>query len=98
VLFTAIGADAEVMVKMATNWPELGDVDLFSTLLGFTPVINTWHAVEVPIAMLIANGNRFPPADAPDSALDIVNVTDILVLEALTAPSTIYVDNVRLTK
>lgn len=94
VFFTAIGADAEVMVKMATNWPELGDVDLFSTLLGFTPVVNTWYAVEVPIAMLIANGNRF----APGSALDIVNVTDILVLEALTAPSTIYVDNVRLTK
>jgi len=94
VYFTSIDMGAEVLVKMATNWPSLGDQNLFADIIGSTPALNTWVSVSVPIQTLISSGNSL----APGNFLDITSVTDMLVLEASGAASSIYVDNVKLTK
>lgn len=96
VYFTAIEADSDVLVKMATDWPNLSDISLFADLLTSTPALDTWVAVEVPIQALIARENRF----SPGSSMDLSKVVDMLVLETTGSVegSSIHVDNIRLTK
>ncbi|MFT6924551.1 MAG: beta-glucosidase [Psychromonas sp.] len=97
VYFSAIEAGSDVIVKMATDWPNLSDISLFADLIGGTPTLDTWVAVEVPIQTLIASENRF----SPGSSMDISSIVDILVLEttgSVEGSTSIYVDNIRLTK
>lgn len=97
VYFSAIETSSDVLVKMATDWPNLSDISLFADLIGNTPALNTWIAVEVDIQELIVRENRF----VPGASMDLSKVVDMLVLETTgsTADQTmIRVDNVRLTK
>ncbi|GAB4564504.1 MAG: exo 1,3/1,4-beta-D-glucan glucohydrolase [Haliangiales bacterium] len=83
----------DVLVKVATDFPNLGDLRLFSEVIGSRPTVGEWVAVSVDAPALIASGN-----DLAEGNVDITNVRDLLVLESVDGAIDVLVDNIRWTR
>jgi beta-glucosidase len=82
---------ADLLIKAATNWPSLSDLRLFEQVLGAQPAPNVWTAVSIPIATLIASDNDLSPGEY----VDITNVADLFVIEAINGDVHVWLDNIR---
>ncbi|MDP5032315.1 glycoside hydrolase family 16 protein [Paraglaciecola sp.] len=82
---TSVDSGVELLVKFDSGWPAVSD---YSVAL---PAPGEWVEVRINIAELLANGNRFAPGNAADSA----NIPNIFVLEPTGALSAKF-DNIRL--
>ncbi|WP_282166920.1 glycoside hydrolase family 16 protein [Shewanella japonica] len=76
--------DVELLVKIDSGWPNVSDVSVS------LPELNTWTEIRIPIAELVASGNRF----SPGSFVDLASVSNPFVIEPLGNMS-LQIDNVR---
>ncbi|WP_445773332.1 family 16 glycosylhydrolase [Shewanella sp.] len=81
----SIADGTEVLVKADSGWPNVGDatIELPTTL-------DQWQQVSVPLATLVANGNRF----SPGSTVNFADIVNPFVIEP-TGPIALQIDNVR---
>ncbi|MEM9487821.1 MAG: glycoside hydrolase family 3 N-terminal domain-containing protein [Myxococcota bacterium] len=86
--------DAELLIKVATDWPNLSDVKLFDEILGSRPAVDTWTSVTIPAQTLIASENDLEPGNS----VDISRVSDVFVIEAIDGTIQVQLDNIRWTK
>lgn len=92
---TSYGNDTvDVLAKVASDWPNLGDVRLFGEILGTRPAVGTWVQVSIPAQTLIASENDL----APGNRVDITRVADLFVLESVDGAIDLLVDNIRWEK
>lgn len=82
----SIGSGVELVVKMDSGWPATSDITV--------PLDDTtdWQTVSIPIADIIAGGNRYVSGSA-----DPKNINNLLVFEP-TGEMAFALDNIRLTK
>jgi hypothetical protein len=72
------------LVKIDSGWPNVSDTSVV------LPELNTWSEIRLPIADLVASGNRF----SPGSFVDLASVANPFVIEPLGNMS-LQIDNVR---
>ncbi|MGZ9898676.1 family 16 glycosylhydrolase [Shewanella gaetbuli] len=82
---TAIDPDTEILVKIDSGWPNVGDATL-----ALSGELNQWQQISIPVATFIANGNRF----SPGSTANLADVVNPFVIEP-TGPASLLIDNVR---
>ncbi|KIE21901.1 beta-glucanase [Vibrio sinaloensis] len=82
----SIGAGVELVVKMDSGWPATSDITV--------PLDGTsdWQTISIPVADIIAGGNRYASGSADPS-----NINNLLVFEP-TGEMSILLDNIRMTK
>lgn len=77
-------AASGLLIKLDSGWPAVSDYDVS------LPLDNEWHQVSVPVAQIIAGGNRY----APGNNADLNSIINTLVIEP-SGPLEIELDNIR---
>jgi beta-glucanase (GH16 family) len=79
-----IGEGVELVVKMDSGWPATSDITV--------PIQSSqeWQTIEIPVADIIAGGNRYESGSA-----DPANINNLIVIEP-TGSIDIYFDNIRM--
>ncbi|NMH65728.1 glycoside hydrolase family 16 protein [Shewanella salipaludis] len=75
----------ELLVKLDSGWPNVSD---YSVTL---PAVGQWTEIRIPIATILAGGNRF----SPGAGANIASILNPFVVEPL-GPMQLKLDNIRI--
>ena len=81
---TATEENTGLLVKLDSGWPAVSDYSVP------VPALNTWQEVRIPVAELLAGGNRY----SPGNVADIGDILNPFVVEP-TGAMELQLDNVR---